>query len=162
MNRIGSFWRIDARSIVVVAAADAAADRRADDDRARVLAARAVPELGQLVHDLIEGREDEVAELDLRHRAQAVQGHADRGADDAGLGQRRVDHAIAAELLEEAAGGAEHAAELADVLAEHDGARVLAHLQAQRVVDRLDDVHDGHGGLRSSRGGGGSWSEPGP
>ena len=60
------------------------------------------------------------------------------------LGERRVDHAVGAELVEQAAGGAEHAAELADVLAEHDDARVAPHLDAQRVVDRLDDVHDGH------------------
>ena len=61
-----------------------------------------------------------------------------------GLGERRVDHALGAELLVQAAGRAEHATELADVLAEHDGLGLGAHLQAQRVVHGLDDVHDGH------------------
>ncbi len=40
-------------------------------------------------------------------------------------------HALGAELLVQAGGGAEHAAELADVLAEHDHARVAPHLEAQ-------------------------------
>ena len=64
---------------VVVPALDAAADRHAHDDRRRVLAAGAIAELGQLVHDLIEGGIDVVAELDLRDRPQPVQGHPDRG-----------------------------------------------------------------------------------
>ncbi len=76
-------------------------------------------------------------ELDLGHRAQAVERHADRGADDAGLGERRVDHAVGAELVEQARGRAEHAAELADVLAEDDDARVGLHLRAQSVANRL-------------------------
>ena len=54
-------------------------------------------------------------------------------------------HAIGAELVVQAAGRAEHAAELADVLAEHDHARIAAHLDLQRVVHGLDDVHLGHG-----------------
>ena len=44
-------------------------------------------------------------------------------------------------------GHAEHAADLADVLAEHDDALVAPHLEAQRVVDGLDHVHLRHVGL---------------
>ena len=51
---------------VVVAALDAAAERSADHHRARVLPARAVAQLGQLVDDLIERREDEVARTGSR------------------------------------------------------------------------------------------------
>ena len=104
----------------------------------------AIAELGQLVDDLIEGRKDEVGELDLRHRAQAVERHADRGADDAGLGQRRVDDALGSELVVQAGGGTEHPAELADVLAEHHHLGLARHLHTKRVVDGLDDVHGGH------------------
>ncbi len=68
---------------VIVPASDTAANRHAHDHRRRVLAAGAIPELGQLVHDLIEGGIDVVPELDLWDRPQPVQGHPDRGADDA-------------------------------------------------------------------------------
>ena len=85
-----------------MAAADAAADGRADHELGGVLAARAVAELGQLVDDLVVGREDEVGELDLGHRHQAVERHADGAADDAALGERRVDDAVVAELFEQA------------------------------------------------------------
>src|SRR5207237_10146523 len=53
---------------VVMTALDPASDRRADDERGGVLAAGAVAELPKLVHDLIEGGEDEVAERDTGHR----------------------------------------------------------------------------------------------
>ncbi|MNY35608.1 hypothetical protein D3C86_1700280 [compost metagenome] len=129
---------------VVVAAADAAAVGGADDDRAGVLPARAVAELRHLVDDLVDGREDVVHELDLGDRAQAVEGHADGGADDAGLGEGGVDDPVLAELLLQADGGAEDAAELAHVLAHDDHPIILAHLDLQGVVDGLDDVHRGH------------------
>ena len=43
-------------------------------------------------------------------------------------------------------GNAEDAADLADVLAEHDDPRVGLHLRAQRVAHGFDDVHDAHDG----------------
>src|SRR3982751_3414347 len=113
---------------MVVAALDAATDGRADDERRGVFAARAVAHLGQLVDDLIVGRVDEVGELDLGHRPHAVEGHSDGRADDAGFGQRRVDTALGAELLEEARGGPKYATETTDVLAQDQHAWVAAHL----------------------------------
>ena len=97
---------------VVVAAFDTAADRHAHHDRARKLARRAISVLGGFVDQLIHRGIDEVAELNLGHGSQAVERHADRGADDAGLGERRVDHTLAAELLLQAGGHAKHAANL--------------------------------------------------
>ena len=47
-------------------------------------------------------------------------------------------------------GGAEDAADLADVLAQHDHAGVAPHLEPQRVVDRLDHVHLRHRRASSS------------
>ena len=44
---------------------------------------------------------DEVGELDLGDREHAVHRHPDRDADDARFGERRVDHAALAELVEE-------------------------------------------------------------
>ena len=49
-------------------------------------------------------------------------GHADGQAGDGGFVQRRVEHALGAEGLLQAGGGAEHAAVDADVFAEHDDA----------------------------------------
>ena len=78
-------------------------------------------QLRDLGDDLVERRVDEAVELDLDDRAEAAVGEADGGAHDAGLGERRVDDALRAELVLQSVGDAEHAAELADVLAhEHD------------------------------------------
>ena len=58
-------------------------------------------------------------------------GHADRDAADREFGERRVDHALRAEALEQALGGAKDAAVDPDVLAEHDHARILGHARAR-------------------------------
>jgi hypothetical protein len=84
-------------------------------------------------------------ELDLRHRHEAVHGQADRRADDAGLGQRRVHHPVAAEPLEEALGDAEDAAVESDVLAEQDHPLVGLHLLDEGEVDGLHEGQVGHG-----------------
>ena len=76
------------------------------------------------------GQRDEVGELELDDRPLAHPGGADRGADEALLGDRRVHHALLAELLDETLRDAERAAEVADVLAEQEDALVLA----QRVA----------------------------
>jgi hypothetical protein len=55
------------------------------------VARRAVAQARRLGHDLVGGRVDVVGELDLDHRAQAVGAHAHGGADDAALGDRRVE-----------------------------------------------------------------------
>ena len=61
------------------------------------------------------------------------------GADDHRLGHWRVDHPLVAELGPQAVGRQEHAALLADVLAEHDDALVAPHLVGKGVADRLDE-----------------------
>ena len=111
---------------MVLDAADAAAVRDADDDRQLDRAAGAVVQLGQVAGDLLEGRVGERVELHLDDRTQPVHRHADRGADDAGLGQRSVEHPFVAEALGQPVGDPENAAERADVLAEHQHAVVGA------------------------------------
>ena len=135
--------RLDALR-VVQAAVDAGPERRADHQRAAVGAVRAVADLGRLVDDLVVGRVDVVGELDLGDRAEAVHRRADGHPGDAQLGQRRVDDPVGAELLLEAVGGAEDAAVHADVLAEHDHARVALHLFVERLVDGLDQRLERH------------------
>ena len=103
---------------VRLAAVDAAAARHADRDRRGEVARRAVAQPRRLGDDLVRGRVEVVGELDLDHRPQAVGRHADRRADDAAFGDRRIEHALLAVLGLQAFGAAEHAAEVADVLAD--------------------------------------------
>ena len=111
------------------------------DHRRDRLAAEHVLELGRLVEDLVEADAHEVDEHQLGDRAQAGGGGADGGADEAALGDRRVQHAVAAELGHQPLGDAERAAPgvllagraqaAGDVLAHDDDAVVALHLLAR-------------------------------
>ena len=123
-------------AVVRCAAAQVAADRHANDHRAREVVARSVPHHRHLVAQLHHRRPDVVEELDLDDRLDAARRHADRAADDVGLGERRVEHAVVAEHplqavrhLEDAALALDERqrrlpARVGDVLAEDDDARV--------------------------------------
>ena len=100
-------------------------------------------QLRNLADDLIERRVHEAIELDLDDGAEPAEREPDGGPHDAGLGQRRVDDALRTELVEEPVRDAEHAAELADVLAHHEHAVVVGHRAPQTLVDGLR-----HGELR--------------
>ena len=78
------------------------------------------------VDELVERERDEVDEHDLEHRAHPRLRGADRDAGDRGLADRRVDHALGAELLGEP-GGRGVGPALGDVLAEDEHALVGAH-----------------------------------
>jgi hypothetical protein len=129
---------------VVLDRADAAAERDADRDRHRDAALAAGVHLRELADDLVVRRVDEAVELDLAHRPVAAHRQADRGADDGRLRERGVHDAVLAEVLLQAVGDAEDAAELADVLAHHEDLRVVLHRAAQRLVERLGHGHDRH------------------
>ena len=119
---------------------DPAPVRGADHHRDAEVAVRSVPEPGGLGDDLVERRMDEVRELDLRDRQEAVQRHPDRDPDDPRFRQRRVDHPLLAELLHPAVGDPEDAATRAHVLAEQHDALVVRHLVVERVAHRGDHV----------------------
>src|SRR5690606_13073646 len=102
------------------------------------------PQLRDLTNDLVVRRVDEAVELDLTHRAVAAQRKADRGADDAGLGERRVDHPVFAEVLLQPVGDPEDAAELADVLAHQDDLVVGLHGRPHAIGERLGQRDLGH------------------
>jgi hypothetical protein len=97
----------------------------------------AVAQLRDLVDDLVARRMDIVRELNLRYRAQPGRRGAEGDAGDRRLGNRRVDHALRAELREQALGHAEHAAPRADVLAEQKDALVLRQRLRQRQAHGL-------------------------
>ena len=136
---------------VRLAAVDASAGRHPDDERRREVAGRAVPQAGGFRHDLVVGGIHVVGELDLDARPQPVRRHADRGADDARLVDRGVEAAVLAEPLLQPLRAAEHAAEVADVLAEHDDAVVTLHRDRVGVTDRLDHRHRRHQSPTCSR-----------
>ena len=111
--------------------------------------APAIPALGGEVGDLVEAAGDEVGELHLGDGPHAHQRRADRGADDAGLGDRRVHDALLAELFEHAVGDLECAAVDADVFAEDEHAFVALHLFPDSLADRFNVGGEGHGLLDS-------------
>ena len=78
-------------------AGEAAAARQAHDDRGRE--PQTVVQLAGDVDELVEAAGDEVGELHLADRPHADDRGADGAADDRLLGDRRVDHAVDAELL---------------------------------------------------------------
>jgi hypothetical protein len=90
---------------------------------------------------LVEGRVDEAVELDLAHGPVAAHREADGRADDAGLGERRVDDAAVAEVALQVLGDAEDAAERADVLAHEQDLVVLLERAAEAGVERLRHGH---------------------
>jgi hypothetical protein len=108
----------------------------------------------------MEGGPDVVEELDLHHRLQAPERHADGAAHDVGLGQGRVEDAGPAELPLESRGHLEDAAlplhllqelfaaHVRHVLPEDDDPRVPLHLVTHA---RVEEVH--HGGLVALEGG---------
>ncbi len=136
---------------VRLAAVDAASRRHPHDEWHREVAGGAVAQAGRLRHDLVVGGIHVVGELDLDARPQAVGRHPDRRADDAGLVDRGVEAAVVAEPLLQPERAAEHPAEVADVLAEHDDAVVALHRHRVRVTDRLDHRHRRHQSPTCSR-----------
>ena len=128
-------------------AVDPAAARRADGDGRGKVAGRTEAQPRRLGNDLVVRRIDVVGELDLDARPQAICAHADGHADDAALGNRRIEHARLTVLLLQALGAAEHAAEIAHVLAEDHDVVILFHHHVHRRAQRLDH---GHGLARAS------------
>src|ERR671915_403997 len=118
--------------------------RHADHDRHLDLAAEHVADRRRVVDDLVHREQREVDGHDLDHRPQADHGRADAHADDGVLGDRRVAHALLAEVLEEALRDLEGALEDPDVFAHDEDVLVGLHLLAKRLVERLAVAHRGH------------------
>ena len=113
----------------------AAAHRRADDDRARHAAVVHAAKLRRVIQELVEAERQEVAEHDLDDRPSPAEREPVRDTDDAGLADRRVQHAVGM-VVRQAARRLERAAvRRADVLAEQQCTRVLGEPVAQRSVD---------------------------
>src|ERR1700688_3774261 len=105
-------------------AANTAAARRPNGDRREKIAGTAVADAGQFAANLVKARIDVVRELNLGDRPQSIHAHADGARHDAALGNGCVEHTMLAILALQSFGGAEHAAEIADVLAHQHNRRV--------------------------------------
>src|SRR5205823_5168325 len=124
--------------------ANAAAVRHPDRDRELHLPARP-PAIATDVRDqLVEARVAERVVLHLADGPPAGHAEAYGGAEDAGLGERRVEAAVGPEPVAEARRSAEDAAGATDVLAEHHHVRVALELRVERVVDGLDERQRSH------------------
>ena len=118
------------------ARANSAARRQAHDEGHRSLGA--VEALRGHVDDLIEAARDEVGKLHLDDRPPPQERAAHGDAHRSGLGDRRVDDAVVAELIEEATCDRERPAELGDVLSHEEDAFILTHRMTQRDRDGLE------------------------
>ena len=101
--------------------------RNTDSHRHRVLLVGAVMNLRQLARDLVVGGKHEAVELNLRHGTVATQRHTDGGTDNARLAQGRIHNAAVTETCLQTLGHTVHAAELTDILTEHDDGAVGFH-----------------------------------
>mmetsp|Transcript_147276 Transcript_147276/g.473090 ORF Transcript_147276/g.473090 Transcript_147276/m.473090 type:complete len:570 (+) Transcript_147276:395-2104(+) len=132
MGKVG----FHALAVVHAAVADGRA-WRSDDNVSSTAAGIAVPVLGDLVHDLIEGRENVVRELHLCDGRVSGNGQSDREASDCLLSDRCIHHPALTELFAEAHRGPEDATER-DILTEDDRLGILLHGNGQGIVDRCD------------------------
>src|ERR1700735_2389904 len=80
----------------------------------------AIAQSGKFTDDLIECGVDVVGKLNLGDRAQSVDAHPDRRAQNSAFGDRRIEHAVFAIFALQPFGGAEHAAEVTDVFSHQD------------------------------------------
>ena len=118
--------------------ARAGARHREHRDRQRRAAAEHEAHLRHLVGDFVHALAEEVHEHDVDDRPQTRRGRADAETDDAFLGNRRVDDAVAAELLEQTAVVTVDAAGLADVFTGDECGVLFEQYLAHAFGDRAD------------------------
>jgi hypothetical protein len=109
-----------------------------------------------LVDDLLGREGEEVLVHDLDDRAHPLHRRADPGADDRHLRDRRVPHALGAELVEHALGDAHRAAHLGDVLTHDEDVLVAPHRRRKGVANgfSIGELRhsEGHAGARLKSG----------
>ncbi len=131
---------------VVLGRLDAAAIGRAQHDRARQPPAGPVAQPPGMAHQLVDRGIHEALELELDHRPETLRAEADGETGEQGLGHRSIEHPGRAEAGEQSVGSAKHAAVPADILAQHQDARVLLHRPGEGHSDGLNEVDLAHVG----------------
>ena len=142
--------------------------RSAEHDRGGHLAARHVAGLGGGIDDLVHRLHGEVERHELDDGLQPRERRADAEAGKSMLGDRRVDHAMRAEFLQQPLGDLVGALIFGDLFAHHEHGRIAPHLLGHGVAQRLAHGHGDHLGafrhvglglrLRLRRSGCGGWS----
>jgi hypothetical protein len=94
-------------------------------------------DLGALVEELIGGRQAEIAEHDLHHGPEPVEGGPQRHAGEAVLGNGHGQHPLRPALQRAAGGAADAAAQAMHILPHDDDPGIARHVAGQ---------HIGHGG----------------
>src|SRR5438067_13663412 len=110
------------------------------------VSAPAIATLGRIVCQQIESARDEIDELKLGHSLHAHQSRAASRADDRSFGNRRIDHALFAEVIDQSVSNFERTAVSADVFTNHEHSRVALHLFPDALADCFN--HRGHATTR--------------
>ena len=92
---------------------------------------------GGLVHHLVHGEGDEVAEHNVDYGTQAGHGGADRDAGESGFGNGSIDDALGAEFFHQAGENFERRSGFGDVFADDADARIAAHFFGERFANGL-------------------------
>ena len=115
------------------AAMNASAAGSAQDERSR--RAPAIMRLGHHVHDLVKSAADEVHELKFSHRTHAGKRRAKRRAHNGRFGDRRIDDALRAKVMDKTVRDFERAAINANVFTDTEDAGVRLHLFPESLPD---------------------------
>src|SRR5277367_1696386 len=102
---------------------------------------RRVPEvmpLGHEIRELVERADDEVDKLQLRDRTQARIAHPASRSYDRALADRRIDHTLPAEPLDQSFACLKRSPINANVFAQQDHRWVALHLFKHRLLDGLE------------------------
>ena len=151
--------RVPGRIILAVLGGDARgrAVRSAEHDLATHLPARHIERLGGGVDDLVHRLHGEIEGHELDDRLQARERGADAEAGKAMLGDRRVDHALRPELLQQPLRDLVGALIFGDLLAHHEHVLVAAHLLGHGVAQGFAHGHGDHLGAFGDVGIGGDF-----
>ena len=105
----------------------AAAVGRANHERTRPIAVRAITQFRRFAHNLVKSGMNEIGKFDFRYRTQADACRANRHANNREFRNRRINYAFRAKLVIQAIGRAKDAAQHADIFAEKENAFVARH-----------------------------------
>ena len=122
---------------VLAGVAAAGPHRRAQYHRNIALSAGHITDLCRLIEQGVRALGGEVVIHQLDDRAHTTDRRADRHTDKALFGDRRVDHAVGAELLQKALGNGKDIAHDGHIFAHNEHLFVAKHFFMQRFADRL-------------------------
>src|SRR5947209_6391049 len=113
-------------------------------DRNLKLPAGHVADVGGVVYELIEADERERPAHKLDDRPQAQRGRADAKAGESRLADRRIDHALGAELVEHSLGDLVGAVVLGDFLSHQEYILIALHLLNHRGAESFSEFQSCH------------------